>query len=200
MARGAHYRVAFRRRREGTTDYAARRKMIVSNLPRFVVRNSQKNTRIQVIKAVAKGDQTLASAHSEEVRDEYGWKAPRGNLPAAYLTGLLAGHRALAKGCKQAILDIGLQDRTVGAKVFAALKGAIDAGLNIANTGDILPSEARIKGEHVATYAEELVKTSPEAYKRAFSGYLAAGLKPEELSKHFDETKKMIEDAFKGGQ
>jgi len=200
LARGAHYRVAFRRRREGATDYAARRKMVASNLPRFVVRDSLKNTCIQLIKATAKGDQTLVSANSKELRDEYGWKAPRGNLPAAYLTGLLAGHRALAKGYKQAILDIGLQDTTVGAKVFAALKGATDAGLEIPNTGDILPSEARIRGEHVATYAEEAGKTNPEAYKRVFSGYLAAGLRPEELPKHFDQTKKTIEDAFKGGQ
>ena len=42
MARGPAYVVKYRRRREGKTDYRARRKLVLSGLPRLVVRFSLK--------------------------------------------------------------------------------------------------------------------------------------------------------------
>ena len=60
-----------------------------------------------------------------------------------------------------AILDIGLNRATPGARVFAALKGAVDAGLDIPYGEEILPSEERVKGAHIAAYnknAGDLVK------------------------------------------
>ena len=51
-----------------------------------------------------------------------------------------------------AVLDIGLNRATQGARVFAALKGAVDAGLDIPYGEEILPSDERIKGAHIAAY------------------------------------------------
>jgi len=72
------------------------------------------------------------------------------NTSAAYLTGYLAGKLALQKGIKEAILDIGLQRPVKGSRVFAALKGLLDAGLEIPHGEDIFPSEERIKGLHIS--------------------------------------------------
>jgi len=86
MATGPRYRVAFRRRREGKTDYRQRQRLLRSRIPRAVVRMSSKNTYIQFIAYDEIGDKVLASASSKELT-KFGWTAPTGNLPAAYLTG-----------------------------------------------------------------------------------------------------------------
>ena len=103
--------------------------MVVSGKPRLVARSSLKNTVAQIIVAKPHGDEVLASAHSRELQKKYGWKAPTGNIPAAYLTGLLCGLKAKAKGVTEAILDIGLVAPTKGSKVFATLSGVLDAGV-----------------------------------------------------------------------
>ena len=79
---------------------------------------------IAIITYNPKGDGTLVSASSEELK-KYGWNLPTGNTPAAYLVGLLIGKRALAKKIKEAVLDIGLQTPVKGGRVFALLKGDI---------------------------------------------------------------------------
>ncbi|MCD6408924.1 MAG: 50S ribosomal protein L18 [Candidatus Verstraetearchaeota archaeon] len=191
MARGPRYKVPFRRRREGKTNYRKRLKLLLSGLPRLVVRGSLKHFTAQFIEARVGGDVVLASAHSSELK-KYGWKAPCGNLPAAYLTGLLAGIRAMKKGITKAVLDIGLHRPTKGARVFAALQGALDAGVEVPHGEEILPSEERIRGEHIASYASILSQNSPELYERLFSQYLRNGLPPEELSQHFEEVKEKI--------
>ncbi len=71
------------------------------------------------------------------------------STPAAYLTGLLLGRRA---GNKDAILDIGVHLATKGAKIFAALKGAVDAGLKVKYNPEVLPSADRIAGKHIAAH------------------------------------------------
>ena len=48
-----------------------------------------------------------------------------------------------------------------GARVFAALKGAVEAGLEIPHGEEILPSDERAKGAHIAAYnknAGDIVK------------------------------------------
>jgi large subunit ribosomal protein L18 len=98
MAKGSRYSVPYRRRREGKTDYRKRKALILSRKPRLVVRGTLKNIIVQVVVAKPHGDEVLVSAHSRELLKNYGWKAPRGNLPAAYLTGLLCGLKAKARG------------------------------------------------------------------------------------------------------
>ena len=194
MARGPQYNLAFRRRREGKTDYEKRRGLISSGVARFVVRPSNKHLAAQVIEAKTEGDRVLASAHSSELR-EFGWKGPCGNLSAAYLTGLLAGRRAKAMGITEAILDIGLHARGPGSRIFAATNGALDAGLRIPHEKTVLPALERIQGKHLASYSKQIASQA-ETYKRMFSTYLARKLKPEDLPEHFAEVKAKIDAAL----
>lgn len=195
MSKGPSYRVPFRRRREGKTNYRARRALVLSRLPRVVVRGTLNHTIVQVIGARAPGDQTIASANSRELRKTYGWRGGCGNVPAAYLTGLLCGYRAAAKGVERAVLDLGLQSPSRGARVFAALGGVVDAGVTVPHSEGVLPDESRIRGEHVVDYAKQL-SSSPDAYQIRFSRYLSGGLRPEEVSEHFSLVKERIVSSF----
>ena len=197
MAKGPSYRVPFRRRREGKTNYQSRRALVLSRLPRLVVRGTLRHVIVQVLEAKAKGDEVLVSAHSRELMKAFGWKGDCGNVSAAYLTGLLCGYRAVARGVERAVLDIGLQSPSRGARVFAALKGALDAGVAVPHSDVVLPSEKRIRGEHVVDYANRL-SSNPEAYQQRFSRYLSRGLRPEQLSEHFSLIKEKIVSSFEG--
>jgi len=160
MATGPRYLVAFRRRREGRTDYYQRTKLVVADAPRMVVRRTNRHILVQLVTAEMDGDKTLVSANSAEL-EKYGYTGATANTPAAYLTGLLFAAKAKKAGQDRAILDIGLNRATPGARVFAALKGAVDAGLEIPHGEGIVPSEERLKGAHIATYnkkAGDIVK------------------------------------------
>ncbi len=191
MARGPRYRVSFRRRREGKTDYKARKSLLLSEKPRLVARGSLKNMSAQMIIAKLGGDKVIVSSHSMELTANHGWKGPTGNVPAAYLTGYLCGSKARAQGLKDAILDLGLQSPTKNARVFAVLKGVLDAGIEVAHSEEKLPDERRIEGQHIVGYAEALA-SNPDEYQRRFSQYLRRKLPPENVSRHFAEVKKQI--------
>ncbi len=197
MARGPRYKVPRRRRREGKTNYYKRYVMILSGHPRFVVRKTNKYIWVMVVRAKPEGDITIAAAHSRELVKRYGWKGGTKNVSAAYLTGLLAALRALKAGIRYAAPDIGLHRPTRGAKVFAAIKAANDVGLEVPMGEDVAPSEDRIRGEHIAKYAEMLSAENPELYEKRFSMYLKAGLDPKELPKHFEEVRRRILDDYK---
>ncbi|RLG74638.1 MAG: 50S ribosomal protein L18 [Thermoprotei archaeon] len=196
MARGPRYRVKYRRRREGKTNYYKRYRMVLSKKLRLVARRTLRYIIAQIIKFAPQGDLVLTSAHSIELKKLYGWKAATDNTPAAYLTGLLVGLRAREKGITEAILDIGLHRATKGARIFAVLKGALDAGLKIPHNPKILPSEDRIKGEHIAKWAKTLHEENPDFYMKHFSQYLKNKLSPEELPKHFEEVKLKILEQY----
>jgi len=144
-----------RRRREVRTDYHQRLRLLKSGKPRLVARVSNRHVRAQLITPGPGGDETHAAATSEDLT-EYGWEAPTGNLPSAYLTGLLAGNRAIEAGVEEAVLDIGLHTATPGNKVFAVQEGAIDAGIEIPHNDSVLAEWPRTRGEHIADYAEQL--------------------------------------------
>ncbi|RLE84718.1 MAG: 50S ribosomal protein L18 [Thermoprotei archaeon] len=192
MAKGGRYRLPLKRRRKGLTNYYKRRKLILSEKPRLVVRKTSRNIIAQIIGVKPEGDITHVSACSGELR-KYGWKGGSKNTPAAYLVGYLVGLKALEKGIKEAVLDIGLHRPTKGAKVFAAAQGAIDAGLKIPIGKEILPDDKRVKGEHIANYAKLLKEKGEEAFLKQFSDYLKRGLDPETLLGHFEEIKSSIE-------
>jgi large subunit ribosomal protein L18 len=162
----------------------------VSGKPRFVIRPTNKHLGAQVIRAGPEGDFVLATAHSSELK-EFGWKAPCGNMPAAYLTGLLAGKRAKASGVSEAILDIGLYSRGPGSRIFAAAKGALDAGLSIPHDAKVLPKQERVQGKHVANHSKVL-SSEPEVHKKRFSTYAKQKLKPDDLPEHFAEVQAKI--------
>jgi len=196
MAKNSRYRVPPRRRREGKTDYQARKALVLSGKPRLVTRSTLKNFTAQIIVAKPYGDEVLAAAHSRELK-KYGWKAPTGNVPAAYLTGLLCGLKAKAKGVSEAILDIGLISPTKGSKIFAALSGVLDAGIDVPHDEEKIVKE-RIKGEHIAKYGKSLGAGS-EGYSAKFSKYLGQKLSPEKLPEHFAKVKADVVGSFKKG-
>lgn len=145
--------VQFKRRKEKKTNYRRRLAMLKSKKTRLVVRKSLSNISVQFVDFDGKGDKTLASARSTELK-KMGWDKT-GNVPAAYLTGLIAGKRAKEKKIEEAILDLGLQTKTKGSRLFAALKGVMDSGVNVPHSADILPSEERIRGKHISADLEK---------------------------------------------
>ena len=196
MARGPRYNVPFRRRREGKTDYKKRATLVVGRRPRAVVRVTGKHTIVQTVEAKSEGDRVLAAANSIEL-GEFGWKGGCGNVPAAYLTGYLAGFRSIQKGVGEALLDLGLRKASKGGRTFGALKGIVDSGVNIPYGEKIFPNESRIRGDHIADYAKKTV-SNLELYSKRFSQYLSRKLKPEDLPSHFDEVRRRIRESYTG--
>jgi len=192
---GPRYRLHFRRRREGKTDYRARYRMVLSKKIRAVVRKSLKNMVIQFVETKPEGDFTLSFTKSTELI-KYGWPYNRGNTPAAYLTGFLAGCKAMKAGIKEAILDIGPQRSVKGGRLYAALKGLVDAGLEIPHNPVVFPSVDRIRGEVIAEWAKKLKEENEEFYKRQFGGYLKNNLNPEDIPNIFDEVLKKIAEEY----
>lgn len=230
----SRYQVKLRRRREGKTDYKARRNLIVQdknkyNTPKYrlVVRCTNRDVICQVIRAELNGDKTICAAYSHEL-PRYGFKVGLTNYAAAYATGLLLARRVLTKlnlagkyegktevdgtyynveenddGPRpfKAILDSGLARTSTGSRVFAALKGAVDGGMNVphspsrfvgydSETKELNAEVLRehIFGGHVAEYMRMLQEEDPAAYKRQFGRYIAAGITA-------DNVEKMITDA-----
>jgi large subunit ribosomal protein L18 len=141
--------VPYRRRREGKTDFRKRLRHLKAGLPRLVVRRTLTKTIVQVAEYKPEGDRILAQATSPELA-KMGWTASTSTVPAAYLTGLLAAKRAAKAGVEEVILDGGLGRPTNGGKVFSALQGALDGGLWVPHGEEVLPSEERIRGEHLS--------------------------------------------------
>ena len=192
MATGPRYRVKLRRRREGKTNYYKRRDMLKSGAIRVVIRRSSKNMRVQFVKALPNGDVTQADAISNSL-GEFGWAITGGNVPAAYLTGYLAGKKALAAGIDYAILDLGLQSNTRGSRIYAALKGVIDAGVEVPASEEIFPEESALKGEHIAHIADSYDKNE---LKKVFASYNKNKVKTDELPKVVDKVVSTIDKKF----
>ena len=148
MADSPIYRVAFRRRREGKTDYRARLALLKSGETRLVVRPTLKSVIVQFINYNEQGDNVVASATAKELA-KFGWKGATSNIPAAYLAGLLAAKRASGTGVKEAVFDIGMHRPQAGGVLFAVLKGAVDGGIEIPHDAEMLPEDARIRGGHI---------------------------------------------------
>lgn len=148
MSQGPRYRTGLHRHREGRTDHRHRLKLIKSGKPRAVVRRSLRDTRVQLVVYRADGDRVAAQATAGELSD-HGWNGSGSNCPAAYLTGFLAGTRAADAGITDAVLDIGDHAPSPGSNIFAALRGLIDAGVDVPHGDQVLPSARRLRGEHI---------------------------------------------------
>ena len=143
----------FKRRRKKKTDYKKRLALLKSEKLRLVIRKSLSNISVQFINFKSGGDETIACATSVELK-KLGWNKT-GNIPAAYLTGLLAGKKAKEKKIEEAVLDLGLQTSTKGSRLYAALKGVLDSGINVPHSEEILPKEDRIRGKHISEDIEK---------------------------------------------
>merc|ERR1712170_300776 len=216
------YQVKFRRRREGKTDYFARKRLVVQdknkyNTPKYrmIVRFSNKDITCQIAYARLEGDRVVAAAYSHEL-PKYGVKVGLTNYAAAYCTGLLLARRLLKQlnldgayegnkdingevfcvednddgpGAFRACLDVGLARTTTGAKVFGAMKGAADGGIDIPHSEKRFPGYDKeageysaevhrnhIFGQHVAQYMRELLDKDEDAYKKQFSQSIKNGI------------------------
>jgi large subunit ribosomal protein L18 len=146
---GPRYRVAFRRRREGRTDYRQRLRLLKSGSPRAVVRFSNRRIVVALTSYDATGDRVIASADSAELAALGFPGTSLASTPAAYLAGYLAGLRAKAAGTEEAVLDAGLQVPTAGGRMLAALKGLLDAGVDIPHGEAKFPAADRMNGKHL---------------------------------------------------
>ena len=140
-------RTEFRRLREGKTDYRLRRNILKGQMPRIVIRKTNKYMIAQVIESHGALDFTKVYVSSKEL-GKYGWHGSFKNIPAAYLTGELLARKALKAKIKKAVVDIGMQRSTKGNKVYALVKGCKDNGMDINFSEEIAPSDDRIKGRH----------------------------------------------------
>jgi len=221
------FQVKFRRRRDGKTDYYARKRLVVQdknkyNTPKYrmIVRFTNKDIICQIAYAKIVGDHTVCAAYAHEL-PRYGVKVGLTNYAASYCTGLLLARRLLKKfgldeiykgtesvtgdqynvedvegkpGAFRAFLDIGLARTTTGARIFGAMKGAVDGGIDIPHSTKRFPGydgEAKefnadvhrkhIFGQHVADYMRTLMEDDEEAYKRQFSQFIKLGITPDEL-------------------
>jgi len=240
------YQVQKRRRREGKTDYQARRKMCHqdkckynSKKHRLVVRITKQKVICQIVYATILGDIVVAQATSKELT-KYGVPVGHKNYCACYLTGLLIARRTLkkyglddaykgkaeidgadyhvedeeAEGPKpfKAILDVGLTRTTTGARIWGALKGAVDGGLHVPHNtkrfpGYKAPEEKGGEGEydaeahkerifsgHVKEYMEMLQEEDPTKYEAHFAKYIEAGFEPDNIE---DKVKAAMESIKK---
>jgi large subunit ribosomal protein L5e len=212
------------------------------NAPRYrlVVRHTNTKVVCQIVYATIAGDKVLAQALSTEL-PRYGIKAGLNNFAATYATGLLVARRLLKQldleeafeGVEEAdgeefhveeevdederrpfkaILDIGLVRTTVGAKCFAAMKGAADGGLHIPHNCKRFPgyvpaeekgmeaefnAEAladRIFGRHVSEYMESMEEEDQQKYEAHFASYIKAGISADDVEDMYKDAHAKIRE------
>ena len=145
------YSKILRRLREEKTNYKKRGTMLTGKRDFITVNITNQNTQVQILTPGMTGDKVIASAHSRYLLEK-GWKGSRKSVSAAYLTGYLAGKKALGKGAKDAIMYTGTRRYTQ--RMAAALKGIVDAGVKVPADEKTFPPNERINGEHLTVKNE----------------------------------------------
>jgi len=183
---------------------------------RLVVRFSNSRVICQIAYATIQGDFVICQATSSELT-KYGVPVGHKNYAAAYCTGLLVARRLLKQlnlesefeGKKEVtgedfhieeeetdrrpfkcILDVGPQRTTAGARMWGALKGAVDGGLHIPHSNKLFPGykppqekgadgdyeaeahKERIFGGHVKDYMESMAEEDPTKFEAHFAKYI----------------------------
>jgi large subunit ribosomal protein L5e len=199
---------------------------------RMVFRKTNRDLVCQIVAADITGDKIIESAYAHELQ-AYGVKVGLTNYSAAYCTGLLLARRVNAKfslnyegqvkatgelfqveaadgeaHAFKAYLDCGIARTTTGARIFGALKGAADGGLDVPHTDKRFPGSKKtegpkhaadpkvhrdyIFGQHIATYMNRLqngytnkdgeeIEADEEAYAKHFSRYIKAGVTADKI-------------------
>lgn len=170
MAYGGRQRNQYRRRMSGETDYRRRLKLLRSGNARAVVRVSNTRTVCQIVNWKVDGDKVELSMTGDDLVSRFGWPESnsRKNVPASYLVGYAMGKAALAAGHDEAVLDIGLAASTSGNRVFSALKGMVDAGLEIPHGDSVLPNDERATGAHIDESYASAVEATKSKIEEAF--------------------------------
>lgn len=193
---------------------------------RFVVRFTNSNVICQIAYATIAGDVVVAQAQSKELT-KYGIKFGFTNYAAAYATGLLLARRVLTKfnladaykGQEEpngedftveeaedgprpftCLLDTGLKRTSTGSKVFAALKGGLDGGLDIPHSEkrfvgyssedkklDAETLKNYIFGGNVSEYMEFLQEEDQDKYQTHFAKALGEDLDSEAIEDMYSE-------------
>ena len=168
--RGNRQRSVFRRRRAGLTDYRRRLKLLRGNKPRAVVRVSNTRTTCQLVSWAKEGDLVTVTVTGSDLLKKYGWPESfsQKSVSASYLVGFAMGKAAIASGATEAVLDIGLAASTPGGRVFSALKGMVDAGLDIPHGENVLPGEDRLAGAHISDEIASAVESTKNAIEEAY--------------------------------
>ena len=148
------------RRLEGKTDYKARLSLLKSGKPRLVARKTNRYVIAQIIEAKQAQDKIILGINSKMLLAK-GWpKDKEGSLKslqAAYLTGFILGKLAQEKNIKSAIFEIGINRNVKKSRLYAVLKGALDAGLNIPHNPEALPSLSDLqKNERLKNFIERI--------------------------------------------
>ena len=105
----------------------------------------------------------------------------------------------------RALLDVGCRATTTGCRIFGALKGAADGGLDVPHSEKRFPGydrdakeydvdmhRERIFGGHVGEYMEYLEEEDNTKYKEQFAGYIAAEIEADGLEDLFEEVHEAI--------
>ncbi|KJH44233.1 ribosomal L18p/L5e family protein [Dictyocaulus viviparus] len=140
------FQVKLKRRRQGKTDYYARKRLTVQdknkyNTPKYrlIVRFTNKDVIAQIAYSKIEGDVIVASAYSHEL-PSYGIKVGLTNYAAAYATGLLLARRHLKnlkldktfKGLDEVSGEFYTVEDEKGRRPF---KAVLDVGLARTTTG-----------------------------------------------------------------
>jgi len=244
------FQVKFKRRRDGKTDYRARKRLISQDKNKYgspkyrlVVRFTNRFVICQIVHSEIDGDRVMAHATSAEL-PRYGLSNGLKNYAAAYATGLLVARRLLQKlgldsvyqGVEEvngevnktedennkvfyvqelddekrpfrALLDVGIKNTTTGNRVFGAMKGASDGGLDIPHSEKRFPGydssdksydaevhTERIMGLHVKEYMEYLQEEDETLYKKLFAGYIEAGIGPDDIEELYEKVHEAIKE------
>merc|ERR1711872_915299 len=225
------FQVKFKRRREGKTDFFARKRLTHQdknkyNTPKYrlIVRFTNKDVIAQVAYARLERDHVICAAYSHEL-PRYGVKVGLTNYAAAYCTGLLLARRLLTKlkladvyegqlevdgdeynvesedgqpAAFRCYLDVGLNRTTTGARVFGALKGAVDGGLEINHSMTRFPGydeesddfnaeihRGHIFGKNIGEYMSNLSESDEDSFKRQFAQYIKESITPDTIEEMY---------------
>ena len=141
-----------RRRKENKTDYVKRLKLLKGEKPRIVFRKTNRYIISEYTLSREAQDKVVLGFDSRKL-NEYGWpKDAQGSLKsttASYLTGYLIGKTIIKQKLENPILDTGMNRVLHKNKIYAFIKGIIDAGIKINCDKRLFPDESRIKGQHL---------------------------------------------------
>lgn len=143
-----NYTVKYRRKREVVTDYKKRLKLLGCNKDRLVIRRSNNNIVVQVVRYAEKGDLVVAMANAQDLV-KLGYQGHKGNRCAAYLIGLICGKRAKDKGVHLCVLDIGMHRSIAKNSIYSALKGFLESGIEVPHKPEILPDDDMVMGKYI---------------------------------------------------
>ncbi|MFP4523018.1 MAG: 50S ribosomal protein L18 [Candidatus Nanoarchaeia archaeon] len=182
MASNAIHTIPYRRKRQGKTNYKKRLDLLKGNKHRLVVRKSNSSIQLQLIDYLPDGDKVIATFNSLSLSKK-GWDYSCNSIPASYVAGLELGAIAVKKNISEAIVDLGLQLPKKGGRLYAAIKGVIDAGVSIPISEEVFPSEDRLFGKHIASW---------DALSEIATGYKKKNLSHKDIPNKVQELKKAL--------